>query len=744
MPRYDVASILYPAEPLNADTSAGLPDFRRAAQLMPAERFERKVLVEGTMALVRAMLQTAFHAPDSEQARALVGSPLQHLGVLARTWSVIRLSTVLDGDQQVIALVGVFADPVPLATLISGPTGEGFADKLNTFFQRNGIVSVTFRTAIEEQELARFFSVLGHNAAGRAMGEDAAHSLSDQLKRAGVVRVAVMGYDELVEGSQDLPWRVRLALATLEQTLQNLPGQRAANPRARAQARQRAIVDVLRPLGGGLFLTQLLSHLHLIAGSVLDVPHLALEADIVSALASEQHRLVAGPLLDDWNQAVASTDPSSEAHAEGLARVLGVIAELLAEHSDDDEIAGLLERFHDAGLIGSQLLPEHMRAAARETEWLDNFLADPEQFLRLLDGTDRPEAYRRYVPTILAALPRLLEDKRVDDAHAIVETFQRHASTRPPHFERRPELLATVVAEMDESGQLFDLAVAAARDPQIETRRALLDLLGVFGTRAIHAMLAALDAAEHDEVVRELSLRLMDLGDVAIDPIRHALEHRQVKPTSAPTLLRILGQAEGSQALELLVRYMRHPTSLVRSTALEVAMKASPMGARPDVLMAIADKDADVGRRAIRLMEQLMARQPEGTIDGEYVTALLKVLGALGRPAPPHVDPQTQVEAVEALGRMGDMEIDGYGTLEERLLSLLPLPDKWAKVAVWRRRETTMSVGAPVRVAIADALARVGGEDASERLADASGEPDVKVRQHMERARIEIDAFLDG
>ncbi len=730
---------------MNTEDQAGLPVFLRPAQLMPSDRYERKVLVDGVIALTRAMLQTSFHTPDSPQARALVDEPLAALEKLRETRSLVRLGVILEGDKQVVALLGVFADPVPLATLVPGPTGQGFGEKLATFFQRNGLVSVTFRTAIEEQELGRFFHVLGQRAVGRAAVDGDDLTMTEQLRRAGVVRVAVIGHEELVEGSQDLPWRVRLALSNLELTLVALPAQGGGSLRERQEAKRRAIIDVVGPLGGGLFLTQLLSYLHLIAPAVLTVEELDLERDVVEALGPQQRRLVVPPLLDDWNRASASEDPAEQGHAEGLARVLNALGHLLAPLAgENEEIAGLLERLHDADLIDSALLPQHLRAAARETEWMDRFLTDPAEFVRLLDHTDRAELYRRYAPAILSALPQLLEQQRLDEAHLVVDTFRQHASGREEHFPRRPEVLAEIVTAMDDSGQLFDLATTAARAPAVETRRALLDLLGAFGRRAIHALLAALDAAEHDEVIRELSLRLADLGDTAIDPIRHALEHRQVKPTSAPHLLRILGQAEGAGSLDILARYMRHPTPLVRSTALEVATKADPEAARPEVLGAIEDKDPSVAHRAIRLMEQLLARQPEGTIDVEYVTALLEVLGALERPAPPHVDPLTQVAAVESLARMGDMDLGELGTLESLLLSLLPEPDKWAKVAVWRRRETTMVVAAPVRVAICEALARLGGEESADRFKDTSGEPDEKVRQHMERALIEINAFLDG
>ncbi len=166
-----------------------LPPFRSFSQLAPDEEDARNELVALCIALLRALLQPS-DAAQSTEAAAAAFKKLR--AVQGRRSEIAFVETLLHG-QGVVALDGVFAEYVPVATLLPSKLGRDIGGNLYRLFSDNRIISLTIPTDLSAQDFHYFV-------------------VYQDFDRVGVIRDR-----DMVSDSRALPWRVRLALTRLIQ-----------------------------------------------------------------------------------------------------------------------------------------------------------------------------------------------------------------------------------------------------------------------------------------------------------------------------------------------------------------------------------------------------------------------------------------------------------------------------------------------------------------------------------------------
>ena len=724
-----------------------LPAYVKQAELTPEEASNRHLLVQFCLSLARAILQSSYYHPNHPQTRKVVEEPFGHLNALSSLLEEVTFLTTSWQEQETIAIDGVFSEPVPLDILIGGTAGEHFAAKLLSFAKRNRLVSFSIKNLIREDEFHRFISVFVE----RHIDMDALlvfddevderrqqRRFTEQLIEHNIVNVTIVLEEDLVDDRRRLPWRVKVAISRLRKDLRHIPLYSQCTEAELREAKIRLIRDILRPLAKGLFLKQLFLNLDLIAEEVAEFQGLSLEPDLVEALPLDKQALLAESLLVEHERRSRPTlheqGPESRTDLdETIQRLLGLIGARLAEHAVLDIADALLHQLYDHGALPLAALPRAMQQQIRMDKWTGTFLRDTEAFLGLFDRVENRDAYLQHLPFIVAIIPNLIRIERYEDANRIIEMLDRHRR-QDGGFPGRPRLVVDALARLDEQ-EIVSLLVDAMETKPPEVREVIGRLFLVMGQAAITPLVQVIERSTREDVCSDSAMALVRLGREAIGPVDKLLAEHKVGRQATRYLLKVLTELEAREAGRTILAHAQHPVPAIRSEALSALARIYGERAAPALVPAMEDRDGDVARRAINLVERVGLRDDDTIL---HLQALIRPddEGAEGS-APPE---EGQLAAIEALVRLDGLELEDERTIEDLMLEAFERFDQSKLKAFLYRGK--VGPHDRVRIALCDALTTVGGEAALEKLLDLSTESSPVVRERMKRAASELAARL--
>ncbi len=333
---------------------------------------------------------------------------------------------------------------------------------------------------------------------------------------------------------------------------------------------------------------------------------------------------------------------------------------------------------------------------------------------------DPPERLSAWLGTVATSELRKLDLTMVIDLLRIEEDTQRWSTMMRPVVSLTEDLL--LVGDFDAAAELVAALLRhTAPDSPADRRQAALVAVDVLVRgpmmRHIVTHLSTIDDAQFERV-KSMSV---SLGEVIIRPLAESLAaEERARPRERLTSILIAFGASGRHEVE---RLKNSPNAAVRRTAIYLLREFGGSEALPELAELLNDNEQQVQREAVRAILRIATQEAYQVLEKALVSgteqsreAIMQALTLVrDERATPlfsyilnHVDHRGQLgsiymRAIEALGALRDTE--GVTALKSALYR-----GEW-----WAPRRT-----AALRVAAAQALARIGGPEAVAVLEEAA------------------------
>lgn len=728
-----------------------LREFKKFTELTESELEERKLLASFVSNMCKCVLQTSLYTRDHPQARAGVDLTFQAMEAISDSFGEFTFIVSSWKEEEAgMAIEGLFDEPTDLGQIVTGTAGEHFEAKLYSFCKRNRLISFSIKNTITQDEFHRFIAVFvefhvdsASTVLMQEYGQDASGpDFTEKLLKENVINVPIVCEQDMLEAKRRIPWRVRVALSRLKKDLSMIPIYAQASAMELRAAKLRLLRDILRPLRQGSHLRDLFVNLDLISDAIAEFEGVDLEVDIMDALSVDRALELTRQLLKEKSRienptlagdSQLSNIPDVE---ETISRQLTLLGVVLGHSEETDQAEEMLRDLYLIGAIGADLLPRTMREQVSMERWTASFLNDSKGFLTLFSQIEISTAYLQQLPNLISIIPQLIELQKFSDAKAIIEMLREHRDpSNTDGFPGRAEAVSHAMENLNNE-EVVKLLVEAARTAPPDVREILSQLFVALGRSAVPALVLVLDRSERRDILNETGLTFIAMGKEAVEPLVEVLNTGGLRRDTACSIINVLSQLGDENTGASLSRYTRHPQWQVRHAAIQAIFQLLGPNAIDPLISALDDREPNVARHAIHLLERLRSRK---------LTLVLKLIDVLNPPEESEIrrDSSVVAAAVALLASLGNLQLgDELGTVEEQLLECFDRHGQNKMLAMLKRSRDESSVA--IREALCKALGTLGDEMSLDRLEDTGDEPSPLIRKHMARAYRAIEARLDA
>ncbi len=572
---------------------------------------------EFTMALIKTLLQTGTYSLDhplAQQASAELFGRFKLLTQDATELSYVLMSTV---DDRGVMVEGLLPEPIEVGKTFRSMMGDHFVAKFHDYFLRNRIASFTIKHEIERDEFDRFLEIWvnwGLRLTQDATGAESAVRLSQEFTRHDVLRVTIIGIDEVLGGFRQLSWAVKIALSRIRKDISRLPMLKGAAPETIQALKAQAVSDIVRPITRYDLLRDILLNLDLVTDGLDYTRPDELEQAVLGALAPATVHQVALLLLDliqtyqdrPAQFRVVGRDPKDV--AESARHVLRSALLRLAP-LDIPESRSLLEQCHQLDLIGFDDLPKSVQRKIRAGRTTSRFIERIDAYLADLDGATDATTYLKYTNVLVLILPELLARGRADLVGRVFEILERHEASESP-FPGRQRFIRELLGAL-ESGGFVDALIQATAATSKEVRDPLERAVAMFGETVVPGLVSVL-ATEQDVSARKAACSvLVRIGPPALRQLTDELRAHRHPWFTARNLIQVLAEIGSRDAIPVMIEYSAHPNPKVREECLIGLARIGGEDVDSALLRFLGDDEEPVVRRAIQQLAALRATAPE-------------------------------------------------------------------------------------------------------------------------------------
>lgn len=630
---------------------------------------------EFTLYLVKAILQTGTYSADHPLARAATGdmySLFRELTSQAHEVTYVLLSTV---DEKGVILDGLLPEPIEVSKTFRGMMGDHFVAKFHEYFLRNRIAAFTIKREIEKAEFDMFLDVWTRWAGmtHQATPGQVVSGLSEELTKLGILRVTVVGLDEMVGAVRHLNWTVKIALSRLRKDIARLPMLRDVSPDIVRQLKVQAIQDIVRPITKLDLLRDLLLNADLVSEGMTVATDTEIEDAILNAIPSRPAVEVARLLMDLVSELgkpsprinLAGRDPQNFLEA---TRRLAHKSLKRVGSTDFPEVRPLLQTAFQADLIPFDDLPPHIQRHIRAGQTADRFLSQSDAYLKDFDGCTDPKAYLKYLNVLVIVLPELAARKENQVVAEIFEVLTRHHAETVPPFMGRTRFIEETLSHLD-SGRFLDFLVTMAATTPKEARDPLEKGVALFGTSVVPGLVRYLSGSDDVAARRAICSMLERIGAPAAPFLIDELRAHRHQWYTVRNLIAVVAAVGDPNGVATIAQYCGHPHPRVREECVLSLSKMLGHDAEKLLLPFLDDKDETVVRRTVHVLAAIHCT------NGEYLLRLQEALRMRHR----HEDePQEllQVSCLRALMEYERIYLPDDPDFEAVLLEILTT-QKW-------------------------------------------------------------------
>jgi hypothetical protein len=714
-----VDALIQPRElppPSDAPASAAEPappELPPSRERLPEEL--ARELTDFTLQFVRAVTKSSYYTADHQEAgKAKLGLYAAFTAVVSDRPEVTFYARKV-GEKCSILAYGIFDEPTDLARAMLKGTSELYIPKLSHYFEANGLVSISFKPALTEEEFHHFVDLLASPA---SMAPGAANGIAQRLAENRIHHISVVVVEDRISG-RGLSWRVEMALTRLRKDLSVIPLYEHLSGEELRRVRLQVFRDVVRPLRQVGLIRELLENCDRVIEAVEEFSEdqlAEIETQVLASVPEASLPALLEGLVDD----VAEAKVEGEEQLDRLLRLTRRVARQLSP----EQAKNLEDAFRvllNEGVLDLVELPSFLQRKFIVERDADAFVKLRERILARFDRESTAEKYRFFLDFFESIFPELLSRADPSGTIAIVEQVSQHRIAEPP-FEQRPEWAAAWLERIIYSSLATELARQLALADRLK-RESLLELCRRLGDETVPTLFAALSRCPNAATRDAITQVLAELKFASRAFVRSELEKRDLPPDYLLELLRILSRVGEVDCTELVTRVLEHANPMVRIEALGAAAALDAGFGEERALAALSDAHPKVRKVALKALFE------RGSTAPALFAFCGRVLGEL--------DESDQHLACLICSLLGGHE---QGETRQRCVALLriALGETGEESGSWwsslKRSVTRASEHLPVRVAACQALGHLRAAEASDALERASQQANPALRRAAQQA----------
>jgi hypothetical protein len=682
-------------------------------------------LADFLLSLIQAFLRTGYYTPDHREAKAAKEGLYEDFQRLLGNKGELTFLARDDVDGKSILIEGVLPEPHQLDAVMIKGMAEIYTPKFITFLTRKDLISLTIKAAMSWIEFDSFIDLMGEPTFLETHEKSDKERFVQALQEKGIFNISYIFNEELLAGERSIPWRSKIALSRLKKDFKTVPLYQNLDVEGLKRVRRQIIQDMARPINKADVVYPILLNSDLAETEEFKEPEI--DEEIIACISDRVVIQVSRALLNQIR---------GQERGESLRRKQGQIAKLLASSLNLRDINGrepILEEFFKRELIPAGELPKAVQLRIIREKHTEEFLSQPDFYLRKFDKVKDTEKYVRFVKYFLSIIPELIRRDRYKEILGIITHLCRHVNDENPLSAYAEQALEVIGKE-----KILGILKAKFMGGQRETCLAIGPIFLKLGKRSIPHLRSFMEKSDDQLVIKSAFELLFQIDPDAINTVFHTVDRKQIPTGRAIRFIRALSEIKDEaweKPLDQILRaYVDHENPRLREEASRAYYKI--MGNKGETLYLTLLNDPDVG-------VQKSAVQCLGRIKSQV--ALEKFLGMLKEVEDVPSDRVRHIEAtlLNALSHYGNIETPGEArSLEEFLLEMLNSQLSLGPLKFLRKKKTTMSTGSIA--AICETLGKIGTVKSCDILQKVQKENEDLLKRKAEEALVRIGERENG
>ncbi len=631
------------------------PPPRRDAKkdLSPIERLRVKPSGEFTMNLTKAMLRSGYYDSDHPGSKtAKQGLYDEFLKSLGES-NEIMVSKEETNEKLDFTITGILDEPVNIRTVVGAGMAKLFVPKLANYFNRKDLISFAIKKTITSEHFDSFINIMSDPKAEHSENLQVGELLTEALVSHGITEISAVFKDDMIALTENLPWRVEMAIQRLAKDLKVMPMFEAEAEEDIKDMKVRIIEDIIRPLRHPLFLKDMVVSSYIIAKNVENLESEDLEETIISCFPDNMLLPTSHFIIEEMDklQENKETVMANQALAErytGVKRILKLIASRVVS----EKIPGsqkFLEQLYFSEILIFKELPPEVQYRVNTVKMATDLQINIRKYIKKILTVKGENEALILLKAFKRSSPVLIERNAWKVINTLAKALDK-AKKDSADFSRCCEPLTPLQFVLqDRSDDIITTYVNGDETQQPEVS----NIIKLFGAEGIEMLSKILSEAE-DDVVRNMAIdALSSQGERARNWALSLLSEREKDWHYYKNALVVLGHVgHEDEDLILTRKYLRNAQPELREEALTTMLNLDARDSEALILAAMNDKEAIVQQRAVASLHNVAplssssARKVLGIITelepddkeeslnhARKIARIIKVLGTL--PAPP-------------------------------------------------------------------------------------------------------------
>lgn len=570
-----------------------------------------------TLSLVKALLQTGYYSSDHPLAKVAAKELHGQFKEITRESFEVSYILLSATDDRGIMVDGLVKEPIEVAKFLTGTMGEHFVRKFHDYFLRNKIASFTIKRGIDEQEFEQFMDlwVTWASRVVEAESKSAVALMSEELTRAGILSVTVVGMADVPGTVRQLPWPVKVSMGRLHKDLERLPELKKVRSEAMSQLKSQAVTDIMRPLARPDLTREILMNADLVGEGLDAFSTMEIEDSMIAAVPRKMLLPLTNEVLElrdvllrgDQNLSLPGRDILE--YRETVERVTRKVLIRLAAQQELAGAGELMLQCYNDGLISDEDLPDSIRRRIKAYEMADRYMKNPDMYIKDFAICAGPKTYLKYLNVLSLVIPVLVERGEIAALSNILSVMHKHMHEEAPPFVGRTRFLEETLAVLVRSGCVEGLVQLAAATPK-DSRQILENGVALFGEKSVDSLVQLLSSSEDVSTRKAACSMLERIGTGAVPKLAEELDSHKHPWYAVRNIIALLGDLRAVQAVKAIRQYGGHPHPRVREECVNAIGRILEDEGEKDLLRFLEDKDKAVVRRAIHHLGALHSCDP--------------------------------------------------------------------------------------------------------------------------------------
>jgi len=576
-------------------------------QLTEWERSRVKPAGDFLMALTKAMLRGGDETPDHPGSQSTKEDLHKAFQKCRGESGEIMITRLVTQQSSEILVTGILDDPVNIRLLFGSGMSEFLVPKLQEYFDRINLVSVSIKKDIPLKQFEIFMDIMNDSQADRGTRDKNGELLSMALVEHGITQISTVFKDDLIALELNLPWRVEMAIQRLAKDLTILPMFKSESEEAVRMLKFQVIQDILWPLNHPQYLRDLIIHCSIIAQHLKGQNVEDIEKAIIETFPLKSLLPTCQLIFNEFNHLREMQDGQHkhailERRLADIRRILKWIAKrLMREGVEGVQI--FIETLYLNQVLTFEELPADVQYFASTRKMASDVKNHGGSYVnRFLQVKSQEDAvillklFRRVIPDLIERADWQIIHylSRAAEKSAKTTEFFKPASGLPANpltfvFKDQAQKIAVAYDNVDDS-----------------QRRMLNDISDRLDMLGIEILSKALSDCEDRSARKAAMAALVKKGNMSRDWTRKVLDSPGQKwylIRNALMLLGYVGQTE--EDLALAVNFMHHEHPRVRDEALKLVIGFNSNSTEELVINALDDIDDKVRWRAMNGLKEL-------------------------------------------------------------------------------------------------------------------------------------------